>query len=63
MTNTPTTDLYNVGLLETMCFQGVSNTNYWYMRGDYLYHHDPVTHIIYVKPLDQDINFPGWKPI
>jgi len=35
---TPTTDLYNMGLVETMCFQGLDYRNYWYMKDGHLYH-------------------------
>lgn len=61
MTNT--TILYNAGLLETMCFHGISDTNYWYMKGGHLYHYDPVTEIIHKKPLDRNIHLHGWQPI
>lgn len=55
--------LYITGLLETMCFKGVSNKNYWYMRGGHLYHCDPVNEITHKKPLDRNIHLHGWQPI
>lgn len=51
-----TTDLYKVGLLETMCFLGVDVANHWYMRDDYLYHCGRMTQTQHRKRLDQTIN-------
>jgi len=56
MINTPVTELYNVGLLETMCFQGVDIANYWYMRDGYLHHCGRMTQTFHKKPLNQKIN-------
>ncbi len=51
MIDTPITDLYNLGLLETMCFQGVDLANYWYMRDEYLHHCDRMTQTFHRKVL------------
>ena len=55
--------LYITGLFETMCFQGVDEINYWYMKNDYLYHCDQTSQRIHKTPLNQDINVYGWEPI
>lgn len=49
-----TTDLYRVGLLETMCFLGVDLANYWYMKDNYLYHCGRMTQTVHRKVLDQN---------
>ena len=51
---TKTTDLYNVGLLETMCFHGVNQINYWYMKGEHLYHCDQANQWLHRKLLGQN---------
>lgn len=53
---TSTTDLYRVGLLETMCFLGVDPANYWYMENDYLYHSGRMTNTRHRKRLNQTIS-------
>lgn len=63
-----TTDLYNVGLLETMCFLGLDEANYWYIKDNYLYHHNRMSNTIHRKLLDQKMNpylysSRQWKPI
>jgi len=53
---TQASSFYSVGLLETMCFRGVDEINYWYMKNGYLYHCDQTSQRIHRKRLDQTIN-------
>jgi len=51
-----TADLYNLGLFETLSFQGLDEANYWFMKGDYLFHRDLGSGQTHKKFLDHTIS-------
>lgn len=62
MTNT--TNLHKAGLIETMCFLGVDEVSYWFIKGKHVYHCSRLSRTLHRKLLDEQITLLAtWKHV